>query len=133
MSEQELSQSALAAAIWGRHTSSEGKYVARGRDRISVWVSGKNFPDRENLEKLAEALKVKVTDLAPQAELKRAHSVVADWSVTKPHGETGMSFFQVARYVPDDIAHEIIGLLIKADQHQGASKPSRRSRDGGQQ
>ena len=36
----------------------------------------------------------------------------------------GMSFFQVARYVPDDIAHEIIGLLIKADQQQqGASKP----------
>ena len=64
-------------------------------------------------------------------EMKAAHSVTADWSITKPHGEIGVSFFQAARYLPDDIAHEIIGLLIKADQHQGANKPSRRDRNGG--
>ena len=116
MSEKEMSQSDLAARIWGRQISSEGKDVARGRDRISVWLAGKNFPDHENLQKLARALKVKVSDLAPEAELKAAHSVAADWSITKPHGEAGMSFFQAARYLPDDIAHEIIGLLIKADQ-----------------
>ena len=123
MSERELTQSELAAKIWGRHTSSEGKYVAKGRDRISVWLAGRNFPDHDNLLKLAKHLKVKLTYLAPHAEMKAAHSVAADWSVTKPHGETGMSFFQVARYVPDDIAHEIIGLLIKADQNlKGAGK-----------
>ena len=130
MSERELTQSELAAKIWGRHTSSEGKYVAKGRDRISVWVSGKNFPDHDNLLKLAKHLKVKLSELAPEAELKAAHSVAADWSVTKPHGEIGMSFFQAARYLPDDIAHEIIGLLIKADQ-KGAGKPPRVRRDGG--
>ena len=133
MSEQKLTQSDLAAKIWGRHTSSEGKNVAKGRDRVSVWLAGKSFPDRGNLQKLAKHLKVKVGELAPEAEMKAAHSVAADWSITKPHGEIGMSFFQAARYLPDDIAHEIIGLLIKADQHQGASKPSRRDRDGGQQ
>ena len=116
MSERELTQSELAAKIWGRHTSSEGKNVAKGRDRISVWVSGRNFPDRENLQKLAKHLKVKVSDLAPEAELKAAHNVASDWSITKPHGEAGVSFFQAARYLPDDIAHEIIGLFIKADQ-----------------
>ena len=116
MSEREMTQSELAAKIWGRHTSSEGKNVAKGRDRISVWVSGKNFPDRENLQKLAKHLKVKVNELAPEAELKAAHSVAADWSLTKPHGEVGVSFFQAARYLPDDIAHEVIGLFIKADQ-----------------
>lgn len=118
MSKQGLSQSDLAAKIWGRHTSSEGKHVAKGRDRISVWVSGRNFPDHGNLLKLAKHLKVEVADLAPEAELKAAHkrSVAADWSVTKPHGEVGVSFFQAARYLPDDIAHEIIGLLIKADR-----------------
>ena len=130
MSERELTQSDLAAKIWGRHISSEGKDVAKGRDRISVWLAGRNFPDHDNLLKLAKHLKVKLTDLAPQAELKAAHSVVADWSVTKPHGETGMSFFQVARYVPDDIAREIIGLLIKADRNlKGAGKP-RVQKDG---
>ena len=132
MSEQELTQSGLAAKIWGRHTSSEGKYVAKGRDRISVWLAGRNFPDHENLEKLAKHLKVKVSELAPEAEMKAAHSVAADWSMTKPHGEVGVSFFQAPRYLPDDIAHEIIGLLIKADQQQqGASRPSRRDRNGG--
>ena len=134
MSEQELTQSDLAAKIWGRHISSEGKDVAKGRDRISVWLAGRNFPDRENLEKLAKHLKVKVkvSELAPEAEMKAAHSVAADWSMTKPHGEVGVSFFQAARYLPDDIAHEIIGLLIKADQQQqGASRPSRRDRNGG--
>jgi transcriptional regulator with XRE-family HTH domain len=130
MSEQELSQSELAARIWGRHISSEGKDVAKGRDRISVWVSGKNFPDRENLQKLARALDVKVSDLAPEAELKAAHSVAADWSVTKPHGETGVSFFQAARYLPDDIAHEIIGLLIKADQNlEGGRQTTKRAKE----
>ena len=59
---------------------------------------------------------MKVSEIAPEAEMKAAYSVAADWSVTKPHGEAGVSFFQVARYVPDEIAHEIIGLLIKADQ-----------------
>ena len=102
MSEREMTQSQLAEKIWGRITSSEGKNVAKGRDRISVWTSGKNFPDRENLQKLAKALKVKVSDLAPEAELKAAHSVTADWSITKPHGEVGVSFFQAARYLPDE-------------------------------
>ena len=128
MSEREMTQSELAAKIWGRHKSSEGKNVAKGRDRISVWVSGKNFPDRENLQKLAKHLKVKVNELAPEAELKAAHSVAADWSLTKPHGEEGVSFFQAARYLPDDIAHEVIGLLIKADQR--LTKTRRDSDDG---
>ena len=130
MSERELTQSALAAKIWDRHISSEGKNVAKGRDRISVWVAGKNFPDHENLQKLAKALKVKVSDLAPEAEMRAAHSVAADWSLTKPHGEVGVSFFQAARYLPDDIAHEIIGLFIKADQKlTGVGKPPRAQRD----
>jgi transcriptional regulator with XRE-family HTH domain len=117
MAERDMTQSDVAAEIWGRHVSSEGKTVAKGRDRLSVWCAGRNFPDRENLQKLAKALKVKVSELAPEAELKAAHSVAADWSITKPHGETGVSFFQCARYLPDDIAHEIIGLFIKADQN----------------
>ena len=130
MSERELTQSELAEKIWGRHTSAEGKNVAKGRDRISVWVSGKSVPDRENLRKLAKHLRVEVSDLAPEAKLKAAYSVASDWSITKPHGEAGVSFFQAARYLPDDIAHEIIGLLIKADQKlAGADKPPRPQRD----
>jgi transcriptional regulator with XRE-family HTH domain len=68
MEQRELTQSDLAAKIWGRCVNSEGKDVARGRDRISVWVSGKNFPNSEQLEKLANVLRVKVTNLTPKDE-----------------------------------------------------------------
>jgi hypothetical protein len=54
MREQGLSQSDLAAKIWGRYTSTEGKFVAKGRDRISRWINGKEFPSKKNLALLAQ-------------------------------------------------------------------------------
>jgi transcriptional regulator with XRE-family HTH domain len=53
MDDRGLSQSELAARL--------------SVDRVVVWgwVSGRNFPNRENLQKLARALGVKVSDLVP--------------------------------------------------------------------
>ena len=70
MDERGLNQSDLAAKMWGRHTSSEGKYVAKGRDRISVWLARQNFPDEKNLALLAKALDVKRTELVTDAEVQ---------------------------------------------------------------
>ena len=64
-----LIASALATKIWGREVSSEGKNVAKGRDRISVWLAGINFPSQNNLVKLARALDVEISDLVPNAEI----------------------------------------------------------------
>lgn len=117
MEERELTQSKLAEKIWGRYTNSEDKNVARGRDRISVWVNGKNIPDAKNLEKLARVLKVKVSDLAPKATLKAAHQGPVDWSFTRPAGtEGGRVFVQIAQYVTAEIAHEIQGLLLRNER-----------------
>jgi transcriptional regulator with XRE-family HTH domain len=97
MDERQLTQSDLAAKIWNRYTNSEGKNVARGRDRISVWVNGKNIPDAKNMEKLAKVLRVKVSDLAPQATLKAAHQGAVDWSFTRPTGaDSDRVFVQIA-------------------------------------
>jgi transcriptional regulator with XRE-family HTH domain len=63
MDERGLSQSDLAARIWDRYVNTEGKYVARGRDRISVWLAGKSEPSKGNLEKLAKALGVEPSEL----------------------------------------------------------------------
>ena len=63
MEERGLTQSGLAAGMWGRSVNSEGEAVARGRARISVWCCGHAFPDAESLERLASVLGVKVTDL----------------------------------------------------------------------
>ena len=116
MAEREMTQSDVAAKIWGRTANAKGANVAKGRDRLSVWVSGKNFPDHENLEKLARALKCSVSDLAPEAELKAAHHGAADWSLTKPADGSNRVFVQIAQFLPPLIAHEIHGLLLKAEQ-----------------
>jgi transcriptional regulator with XRE-family HTH domain len=117
MEERELTQSDLAAKIWGRYTNTEDKNVARDRDRISVWVNGKNIPDTKNMEKLAKVLRVKVSDLAPQSALKSAHQGVMDWSFTRPAGaKGGQVFVQIAQYVAAEIAHEIQGLLLKNER-----------------
>jgi transcriptional regulator with XRE-family HTH domain len=124
MEEQELSQSDLAAEIWGRYTNTEDKFVARGRDRISVWVNGRNFPDKKNLEKLAKVLKVSVADLAPQALVKAAHHGAADWSFTRPHGDDDRVFVQIARFCSAQAAHEIQGILLRdeGEHTKGAAK-----------
>lgn len=116
MEERQLSQSDLAAKIWGRYTNTEGKHVARGRDRISVWSVGKNFPDAKNLEKLAKALKVKVSDLAPEALVKSAHRGVPEWSFTQLHGSDDRVFVQISRFVSAEAAHAIQGILLKDER-----------------
>ena len=57
MDKRGLSQIQLAALIYNGNVG----------NRVVVWgwVTGRNFPNRKNLEKLARALKVKVTDLVP--------------------------------------------------------------------
>jgi hypothetical protein len=126
MEQRDWTQSQLAAEIWGRYENTEGKYVARGRDRISVWIRGKSFPDNANLEKLAEKLKVKVSDLAPTTLMKAAHQGVADWSVTKPHGQDdGTVFIQLALFVSAETAHKIQGLLLE-DEHGTKLKKGQR-------
>jgi transcriptional regulator with XRE-family HTH domain len=112
MADREMTQSEVAAAIWGRSRNAKGALVANSRDRLSVWISGKNFPDPENLAALAKALKVKVSDLAPDAELSAPRTKPA-WSFS---GDGDMVFVQIAQYVPEAIAHEIYGLLLKAKQ-----------------
>jgi transcriptional regulator with XRE-family HTH domain len=63
MEQRGLTQSGLAAGMWGRSVNSDGEAVARGRARISVWCRGHAVPDAENLTRLASVLGVKVTDL----------------------------------------------------------------------
>jgi transcriptional regulator with XRE-family HTH domain len=119
MDMREMTQSKVAAEIWGRVENKKGAMVAKGRDRLSVWTSGKNFPDPENLQKLARALKVEVSELAPEAELRAATHGAADWSFTKPADGSDRVFVQIAKFVSPRIAHEIQGLLLKDQEQQG--------------
>jgi hypothetical protein len=55
MAERNMSQSDVAAALWGRRISKDGKRRgAINRDRVSVWVRGLGYPSRENLKRVGE-------------------------------------------------------------------------------
>lgn len=79
MLKRRLTQSDLAAKIWGRYTNTEGKRVARGRDRISVWVNGISAPSQKNFGKLADALGVEVWDLQPKSPIRWSRDRLAAW------------------------------------------------------
>jgi len=116
MADREMTQSKVAAEIWGRVENKKGAWVAKGRDRLSVWTSGKNFPDRENLEKLARVLGVSVSDLAPDAELRAAHHGAPSWSMVEPADDPGFVFVQISQRLPAWAAHKIQGVLLEAKE-----------------
>jgi len=62
-----ISQSGLAARVWGTATDARGRAVARNRDRISQYVRGLAMPRPSNLLRIAEALGVDPGELNPPA------------------------------------------------------------------
>lgn len=58
MLEKRISASDLAREVWGSKTDGRGYEVAKNRDRIGHYLSGKSFPERENLTKIAKVLGV---------------------------------------------------------------------------
>ena len=64
MTDRGMTQSDLARAAFGTYVNADGYTVAKSRDRISVYLSGKALPDPKNLKALAEALGLPVEELA---------------------------------------------------------------------
>lgn len=69
MKEQGLNASEVARRIWGTKKDRRNYDVARNRDRIGHYLSGRSYPEPENLRKLAEAVGLTVEQLAmPESE-----------------------------------------------------------------
>lgn len=116
IADRNLTASDVAASIWDRHRNSKGAWVAKGRDRLSVWINGKAFPDHDNLVKLAKALGVAVADLAPDAELKHASRATPKRSlVASDDYPAGQVFVQIAQFMPSAVAQQIFDLLRMAE------------------
>jgi transcriptional regulator with XRE-family HTH domain len=128
MAERDLTQSALAAKMFGRSLDGQGKLSANHRDRLSIWANGLSLPSREHAVKLATVLGVPVRDLVPEAERKAG---LPGWSIAS--SRDGLAFVRIAQAVPADIAHEIHGLLLRAEQELADRplKPQIRARAGG--
>lgn len=79
MAAKGFSQSDLARECWGEETTTEGYLVARGRDKINKYCSGRMVPDGPTLALLARALEVPERELAPQivgTQAEREHPEV---------------------------------------------------------
>ena len=112
-----LSQSDLAAEIWGRTTDARGYDVAKGRDRISVYLQGKSIPDPKNLTKIADVLGMKVEELAPDITASTVEKENPEIAMTAIAGHADKVFLRVNKLVPLEMAARIISMLSeKADK-----------------
>ena len=63
MAAKNMSGSDVARAVWGSKTNAQGRQVARNRDRMTHYLSGKGYPRPETVLKLAEVLDLDPKDL----------------------------------------------------------------------
>jgi transcriptional regulator with XRE-family HTH domain len=107
-----MNYSDLARLVWGKTTTKSGYEVAKNRDRISVYIAGKAFPDPRNLKKIADTLGVEIADLAPEhvgdAMIDQQNPT---YSITKVQGESDQVFLRVNKLVPEQVAAKIMFLL----------------------
>ena len=61
-----MNQSQLAAAVFGTVKDTRGFTVARGRDRISNYLRGRDVPRTANLAKIAKVFSMTASELAPE-------------------------------------------------------------------
>jgi transcriptional regulator with XRE-family HTH domain len=109
-----LSQSDLAAMIWGRTKDQRGYDVAKGRDRISVWLRGKAIPDPQNLKKLADTLELDVAELAPDITAATVEKENPEIAMTMIAGHADKVFLRVNMLVPLALASKVIAMLSEA-------------------
>jgi transcriptional regulator with XRE-family HTH domain len=107
-----MNYSDLARLVWGKTVTKSGYEVAKNRDRISVYISGKAFPDPRNLKKIADTLGVEIADIAPEmvgdAMIEQQNPT---YSITKVQGESDKVFLRVNKLVPEQVAAKIMFLL----------------------
>jgi transcriptional regulator with XRE-family HTH domain len=63
MEARKMNASDVARAVWGSVRDKRGYDVARNRDRIGHYLSGRSFPDKKNRARIAKAIGVKPEDI----------------------------------------------------------------------
>jgi transcriptional regulator with XRE-family HTH domain len=118
------SQSELARQVWGELTTKEGRKVARNRDRISTYEKGKSWPDPHNLKKIAEALGMTPTELAPDITGSTMERQNPEFAMTVIAGHADKVHLKVNKLVPWNIGTMISQLLDYVNLlNQGLADP----------
>lgn len=112
--EKGMTQSDLARACYGTTKNDAGYTVAKGRDRISMYIRGKAIPAPTALKKMAEVLGVRVSDLSPEAAADMSRREEPDFYIRKIPDESS-AHIKIDRVVPLEAAYEIYGILLRYD------------------
>jgi transcriptional regulator with XRE-family HTH domain len=119
MQKRQWSQSDLARAAFGSRKDRRGYNVAKGRDRISVYLRGKQRPEPKHLASIAAALSMKPEELAPGLHvtgINQVHPAVRMYSV---EGQIDMSHLVVDMVMPMAVAAKIVSIL--AEYREGSN------------
>lgn len=124
MKQHGLNASEVARRIWGTTKDKRNYDVARNRDRIGHYLSGRSYPEPENLRKLAEAVGLPVEQLAmPESEdnpgprSPRSQPPGGGIHLTSVAGQPDMMRVQFDRVLPTEQVAEMLQLwasLLKA-------------------
>jgi transcriptional regulator with XRE-family HTH domain len=120
MIERGMSQSDLARKAFGVKTDARGYDVARKRDRISVYLKGASIPDPVNLQKLAEALGVDISELAPDIQAATIDRENPEVALTAIAGHNDKVHLQVNKLLPMSLAAKIVGMIADYDEPANA-------------
>lgn len=117
--EKGMSQSDLARKVWGEIETTDklGRtaMAARNRDRISVYINGRGFPDPKNLGKIAKVLGTTPEDLAPEIAGAAVEREVPDISMVAIAGHHDKVLLRVNRLVPLQLAVQAIAIITQTD------------------
>lgn len=108
MTERNLNQSDLAKKIWGEMKDERGYTVAKGRQQIGRYLSGKAEPNMSTKRRLAEAAGVPLVALDPESDpTNRPGSGIYVEAV-----DNNDSRIEINIVVPKAVAKQVVEILV---------------------
>jgi transcriptional regulator with XRE-family HTH domain len=123
MVQRKMSQSDLAKAAFGYIEDKHGVIQVAGRDRISSYTRGLQFPDNINLSRLAQALGVDEATLAPEMNKQAIVNSEPEFDIHQIPNSTRV-LFTMQKEMELVLAAKILALLVAhSDQVTGQPIP----------
>jgi transcriptional regulator with XRE-family HTH domain len=94
----------------GMKQSDLARAVGMARNNISTYITGKSFPSRDSLEKLALALGISADELLPEHDIRPVRGQVKA-EIMMHSLPDGMAFLSFRRRLPMAIALRVLDLL----------------------
>lgn len=111
--DRDMSQSDLARIVYGGATrvDNRGYDTVVGRDRISSYCRGRAMPEPRTLQKIADALKMPIEELAPNLAASTIEKEKPEIQITAVAGHHQTVLLKVNKLVPLHLAAEIAKML----------------------